>query len=88
MNPNILNMKVYEYIQKISEYICPKNYKNPEYNILLYVSTNQFFGHNLYNGNNNLTRAIRSSFFIAQPVKSKNEQITRTKLKLGRYNLN
>ena len=48
----------------------------------------QFFGHNLYNGNNNLTRAIRSSFFIAQPVKSKNEQITRTKLKLGRYNLN
>lgn len=24
MNPNILNMKVYEYIWKISEYICPK----------------------------------------------------------------
>ena len=24
MKPNILNMKVYEYIWKISEYICPK----------------------------------------------------------------
>ena len=27
MKPNILNMKVYEYIWKISEYICPKTHE-------------------------------------------------------------
>ena len=29
MNPNILNMKVYEYIWKISEYVCPKTHEKP-----------------------------------------------------------
>ena len=41
-----------------------------------------FFGINIYYGNNNLNRAIRSSFFLAQPVESKNKQNTRNKLKL------
>ena len=51
------------------------------------MSTIQFFGYNLYKGNNNWNRAIRSSFFIAQPVKAKNEQNTRNKLELGKKNL-
>ena len=48
------------------------------------MSTIQFFVYNLYKGNNNWNRAIRSSFFIAQPVKAKNEQNTRNKLELGK----
>ena len=46
-----------------------------------------FFGINIYYGNNNLNRAIRSSFFLAQPVESKNKQNTRNKLKLEKIKL-
>ena len=58
---------------EISECICLKTHEKPK--VIFYdMSTIQFFGHNLYNVNNNLNRAIRSSFFTAQLVKSKNEQ--------------
>ena len=33
INLTVLNMKVYEYIWKISKYICPKPTKNPKYNV-------------------------------------------------------
>ena len=45
-----------------------------------------FSGYNFYNNdknlnNNNLNRTTRSSFLTAQPVESKNEQDTETRLK-------
>lgn len=40
-NSNILNMKVYEYIWKISEY-AQKPTKDPKYSILLYVYNSIF----------------------------------------------
>ena len=60
----------------------PKNPRKTLSIIFYEMSTIQFFCYNLYKGNNNLNRAIRSSFFIGQPVESKNEQNTRNKLKL------
>ena len=40
-----------------------------------------FSGYNFYNNNNNLNRITRSSFLTTQPVGSKNEQNTETRLK-------
>ena len=40
-----------------------------------------FSGYNFYNNNNNLNRTTRSSFLTTQPVGSKNEQNTETRLK-------
>ena len=65
--------------------------KNPEktLSIIFYdMSTIQFFGCSLYNGDNNLKRVIHSLFVIAQPVEAKNKQNTRNKLKLEKENLN
>ena len=72
-NPNILNMKVYEYIWKTNEYICPKTQKKTLSIIFYDMSTIQFFGCSLYNGDNNLKRVIHSLFVIAQPVEAKNK---------------
>ena len=76
-------MKVYEFVWKINEYICPKNPRKTR-SVKFYDIHKQFnfFGYNFYNDNNNLNRTIRSSFFTAQPAESKNEQNTRNKLKL------
>ena len=63
--------------------------KNPEktQSIIFYdMSTIQFFGCSLYNGDNNLKRVIHSVFVIAQPVEAKNKQNTRNKLE--KENLN
>ena len=50
--------------------------KNPGKTLIIIfydMSTIQFFGYNLYNGDNNLNWVIHSLFVIAQPVEAKNK---------------
>ena len=57
---------------EISECICLKTHEKPK--VIFYdMSTIQFFGCSLYNGDNNLKRVIHSLFVIAQPVEAKNK---------------